>query len=395
MALFNKNRNDSGQTWDGQESDRGGAFDVIKWEMRDGDALVHKFPYKNIVTGSKLIVHETQQAFLFKDGALYDSFGAGGHTLTSENIPLLNGILNLPIGSKNTQFTAEVWFVNISVEKMDMGWGDQFIVRDPTYAVPVKMFFRGQYGFKIEDATIFIKKMVGTLHDFSSDELYTKFRDDIASTAKNIVHNFMTKNQQSFDTIASYTVELQAEIKKQLIDLFADYGIGLKKFVIGAIDYDEEDENVRKVLDGLAAGASEKLRMAQLGNTYAQVRQLDIMEQAAQNEGMAGAGMGAGMGMGMGFGMGNMIPNMMNNAMQQQPPQTPPPPPPVAEYYIAQNGQTAGPYSMAQIQQYIRENTVTRSTMAWKNGMGAWAATETIPELAALFQAVPPPPPAM
>lgn len=47
--------------------------------------------------------------------------------------------------------------------------------------------------------------------------------------------------------------------------------------------------------------------MQQLGYTYQQERQFDVMEKAAGNEGSAGAMMGAGMGLGMGLGVGNVM----------------------------------------------------------------------------------------
>ncbi|NOR87390.1 MAG: hypothetical protein GQ527_07260, partial [Bacteroidales bacterium] len=72
MGLLSRAK--SGRTFDGKESNRKGFIDRVKWEMQE-DELVYKFPYDNLSTGTVLFVHESQKAFLFKDGALFDSFG--------------------------------------------------------------------------------------------------------------------------------------------------------------------------------------------------------------------------------------------------------------------------------------------------------------------------------
>lgn len=73
----------------------------------------------------------------------------------------------------------------------------------------------------------------------------------------------------------------------------------------------------------------------------------------------------------------------------------PAPPPPVAlQYYLAHNGQSLGPYSMQQLQQYVAGGNITAASLLWREGI-AWTAAASLPELAALFAApgAPPPPP--
>jgi hypothetical protein len=55
-------------------------------------------------------------------------------------------------------------------------------------------------------------------------------------------------------------------------------------------------------------------------------------------------------------------------------------------------GQPGGPFSVAQVQQGVASGQVTAQTLVWANGMAAWAAAGTVPELAGLFN-VPPPMP--
>lgn len=111
------------------------------------------------------------------------------------------------------------------------------------------------------------------------------------------------------------------------------------------------------------------------------------------------------MGMAMGGAMGSQMAGMMNNmgqAMQPHQPQTPPMPsgapvpPPLpnpVQYMIAINGQQYGPYNMQQMQQMAQSGQINTSVLVWAQGMPQWVAAGSVPELAQLFMATPPPMP--
>jgi hypothetical protein len=101
--------------------------------------------------------------------------------------------------------------------------------------------------------------------------------------------------------------------------------------------------------------------------------------------------------MGMGFAMANQMGQALNPQAQQQPPQQaaapggPPPLPNQASFYVAVNGQQAGPFDTATLQQKVAAGQVTRETLVWKQGMSGWAAAGQVTELSSLFGATPPP----
>ena len=69
--------------------------------------------------------------------------------------------------------------------------------------------------------------------------------------------------------------------------------------------------------------------------------------------------------------------------------------PPQVQFYVAVNGQQAGPFDLATLQQMARSGQLTRASLVWKQGMAAWDAAGQVAELSAAFAAVPPPiPPA-
>ncbi|MBO4901887.1 MAG: SPFH domain-containing protein [Lachnospiraceae bacterium] len=87
-------------------------INVIKYEG-DNNIFVWRHYKKDFNTMSQLIVHENQEAVLFKDGQALDLFPAGRYTLSTDNIPLLRTIIAIPTGGRSP-FHCEVYYVNKS-----------------------------------------------------------------------------------------------------------------------------------------------------------------------------------------------------------------------------------------------------------------------------------------
>ncbi len=153
----------------------------------------------------------------------------------------------------------------------------------------------------------------------------------------------------------------------------------------------------------------------------------DVMKTGLNNMGQMGAmnlgggnghtnpaGMMTGMVMGTAIAgqMGKLMNNLGNtiNSNMQPQQQTPPPisgstPPPipqqnVQQFYIIVNGQQYGPFDANALAQMAQTGQINIQTMAWCDGMSAWAPIANVPALAAIFQtpqggAVPPPMPKM
>ena len=67
-------------------------FDVVEYPNEMRDEIVHRIPEQgsgDFRIGSQVIVREAQSAVFFRDGKALDTFGAGRHTITTANVPLL------------------------------------------------------------------------------------------------------------------------------------------------------------------------------------------------------------------------------------------------------------------------------------------------------------------
>ena len=123
-------------------------FEVVKYDGEPG-VFAWKYPNEELGTWTQLIVNESQEAVLFKEGRALDTFQSGRHKLETANIPFLRSIINIPFGGRSP-FTAEVWFIN-KVDTLDIKWGtpSPIQLQDPKYSVFVPIRARGQFGICI------------------------------------------------------------------------------------------------------------------------------------------------------------------------------------------------------------------------------------------------------
>jgi membrane protease subunit (stomatin/prohibitin family) len=310
-------------------------IDLVKW---DGSAqlLAWKFPGQELSTWTQLIVNESQDAYVVRGGVYDGPFGAGRHTLTTENLPGLRGVLGLPFGGKSP-FSAEVWFVN-KLTNLDVRWGTPNPIQllDPRYKIMVQVRAFGQYGIRVTDSKRFLLKLVGSVSQFDVDTLSDYFRGVFITRIKTEIARLIIQQEQSILEVSTQLEPLSTALKQSLQDEVAEYGVTLVQFNVHSINVPEDDPAAVT----LKAALAKKAEMGIVGFTYQQERSFDVMQTAAGNEGSAGAVMGAGLGAGMGLGVGaslgqaynQMASEVRNGAQAPSPAQaTPPAPPPSRE----------------------------------------------------------------
>ncbi len=399
MGFFNKQRND-GRTYDGQGEERKGMIDRIVRSVESDEELVWKFPYDNLSIGAQLTVHQGQEAIFVKGGAIADVFGPGTHTLSANNLPVLQKLINLPFGGR-TPFIAEVWFVDKKPHAgLTFGTRSPIPLLDPFYSIMVPVRCRGTFAIRITDSVAFLTEMVSTKHDVSIEYIEDFFGGVVSDHIGECISSYIEDQQISIGQLNARRSGVRDHAQRILAEQVGRYGIALEQFNIENIDYNKDSEEGKILLEAQAkdaATAAERRRMSSLGYTYQQERQLDVLQTAAGNEGGAGQMMGVGMGLGMGVGVGNAMGTQMSGiaagAMNVQP--TPPPPPVAVNYHVLVNNVQQGPFNLQQLQQMVQQGTLTPDSYVWTAGMPQWATVSSRPDLASLFGAVPPPPPVL
>lgn len=364
-------------------------IDVVTCTMSTRE-LVAKFPSNDLRLGTQLVVHPGQIAIFVKGGAICDEFESGTYTLKTENIPILNKLINIPFGN-DSPFQAEVWFVN-KVSILDSKWGTAtpLQIEDPKYEVIVPVRAYGQYGFKIEHARQFIESLSGNLSSFSADKLETYFRGKILSQLTNIISDKLIQDKISILNINSHLSDISIYALERLKTFFANYGLSLQVFDIIAISVKEDDPSFQKLKEAKDLAARLKITGK---DVYQMERSFDVMESAASNDGIAGGLIGAGLGVGAGLSVGAQATSITSH-LNTNPPSSSVAPPPLpnqnVQYYLAINGQQQGPYDFQSIVSAIQSGNIDRNTLAWKNNMPSWEKLNTFQEFSQYFTCPPP-----
>jgi len=283
-------------------------LEVLEHHDPTGEEIVYRYPPEGsaeIKLGAQLVVHETQEAVLFRDGRALDVFGPGRHTLSTQNIPVLTKLLSLPFGG-TSPFRVAVVFVNKRTF-LDQKWGtrEPVVFRDSELGM-VRLRAFGNYAYRINDSQLFINTVVGSQGFFDTDRLKDFYRDVIVSR----LNDLLGETLKTIFDLPQFYDELGTAAKARTAEDFAKYGIDLTDFYINSIT--PPDEVLEKMDERAAMGAVGDM------NTYMQFKAAQAIQDAAKGGGGEGGGAAsAGMGLGLGAGFGAMMPGMIAGAMQQ------------------------------------------------------------------------------
>jgi membrane protease subunit (stomatin/prohibitin family) len=359
-------------------------LDVIKYEVTDKE-LVCKYPSNNIRLGSQLVVYPAQTALFIKNGKIYDEFLSGTYTVKSENIPLLDKILNIPFGS-DSPFQVEVWFVN-QVSLLNRKWGTAtpLQIEDPQYEiiVPVRAF--GQYGFHIANPRLFLERLVGNMSSFTTEKLDDFFRGIILSKLTSILYEGLNETKRSVLTINAQTEELSNYAKTRIEEDFAAYGIEIETFNIISVSVREDDASFQRLKE--AKDAAAKIKIIGQSN-YQMTRSFDVLEKAAENE--SGGVISTAVGIGAGIGIGGQVGVMAAKTINTNPDIIPPIP--TIDYYVVISGKREGPFEGNVVEQKFINGEINENTLIWKKGLKNWEMISDIEDFKHLLDENCPPP---
>ena len=341
-------------------------IDVIEWTDDSQDTMVYRFNRQGneIKYGAKLTVRESQIAVFVNEGVIADILEPGIYELETNNIPILSSLQHWDHGF-NSPFKAEVYFLNTK-RFIDLKWGTKnpIMVRDPEFSM-VRLRAFGTYEIRISDAKTFLNEIVGTDGHFTTDEVEAQLTNLIVSKFATIMGQ---DNTPALDLAANYE-KFGTFITEHMMPMFKEYGLELTRMLVENISLPEE---VEKAID---TRSSREI-----------TGDLDkhIKYQSGQALGNSDGSASDMVGMGAGMAMGQQMANSLNSGS------TPLAiPNKIAQYFVAVDGESKGPYSLEDIQKHISSKTIDHKTLLWTQGMKDWAEASTI--LSDKFYQTPPP----
>jgi membrane protease subunit (stomatin/prohibitin family) len=365
---------------------KGQFIDVIEWTDDSRDTMVYRFERygHEIKYGAKLTVREGQVAVFIHEGQLADIFTPGLYMLETNNMPIMTSLQHWDHGFASP-FKSEIYFVNTN-RFTDLKWGTKnpIMLRDPEFG-PTRIRAFGTYTVKVADAGRFMTEIVGTDGEFTTDEVTFQIRNIIVQQFSQVVAG---SGIPVLD-MAANTGEFGKLVAGRISDTIDQYGLTLPELYIENISLPPA---VEEALD-------RRTSMGVVGDLdrYTRFQTAEAMRAAADAPG--GSGMGEGLGMGMGMAMAGQFAQGLGGQQAQphQPHQAahaaPPPPPVEHVWHIAENGQTKGPFSRADLGRMAATGELTRQSFVWTQGQDGWKTADEVTELAQLFTVMPPPPP--
>ena len=321
---------------------------LLKYEG-DNDTFIWKHPIEDFMTGSQLIVHESQEAIFFMNGQALDLFGPGRHTLETQNLPQVGKIFNLATGGQ-TPFHSEVYFIN-RTEQMAIKWGTDTKLEyvEPAYGFPIKIGASGEMSLRVADSRKLLVKILGTEKIMTNQQFVQKIRAFLMMHIKNHLASYIKAKMLNIFEIDEHLVTLSQALHDTFISEFLDYGISLERFFITNIVKPEEDHNYRRFKDinfrqysdvaearlkqqtDLISSETQKQRMileaeglahkrALEGYTYQDERGFDVAQRIASNQAsgqFSNLGMGLGLMTGVSGAVGGQMNTILNNTINQ------------------------------------------------------------------------------
>jgi membrane protease subunit (stomatin/prohibitin family) len=263
-------------------------IDVIDWTEDSPGVLAFRYPMRDreIQSGAKLVVTETQSAMFVNEGKIADVFAAGTHTLTTNPLPILTNLQNWDKAFQSP-FKSDVFFFSHR-EQTDQKWGttQPITVRDPELGA-LRIRAHGVCSYKIADQRVFWTKLSGTQDIYTVDSAAGQIR----AATLTAVSSFLASSKVPFIDMAASQNDFSESLKQSVAPALANYGLELCSFFVQSLSLPEELE---KHLDRAAS-------MKAVGDlrNYTQFQAADSLTQPGDgSSAQAGVGLGAGLAMG-------------------------------------------------------------------------------------------------
>ncbi len=212
---------------------------VIKFNGSN-DKLLTRYVLETLNPKMTLIVPETHNAILIKDGQMLQTLSSGKYMLS-----------NFIDFKTEIDSAIEILFMS-KTAKLKLLWGtaSKLLMYDETIQENYKLGLSGDFEVQVGDPRKCYLYLVGVAEDLTSIALQDRLMSNVVSVVETVIVDYVKTNKIPFNQIAVNKKEMSQKVLTSLSHkLMSEYGIAVFSFNIANIIIDDED-------------------LARLGNSY-------------------------------------------------------------------------------------------------------------------------------
>jgi len=242
------------------------ATHYIKCEGKN-NVLFRKINVDSFNPSTTIIVPDTHNAIIVKDGIALETLPAGRHKIFDSK----KGFLSL--NSTEVQ-TVDVIFVS-KTTKLNILWGTttQYDMRDPNTGASIKLGMSGEMEIQICNPRKAYLELIGQDEDFGVDNLKERLQGRLLAEVQYQIANIMNTKMLSYDRLGEVLLPIGNEVLPHIANLFEkDYGLKVFSFTISRIIISDED--IEKISTAKGQQIAREIKNKEKENEY--LREMDL-----------------------------------------------------------------------------------------------------------------------
>ncbi len=221
------------------------ALKFIKCEGLN-DVLFRKISIDSLDSNLSIIVSDTHNAIIVRDGIAYETLSAGRYKLCDKKFNFMQNLDQAPF--------VDVIFVS-KTARLNLLWGTttQFDMRDPITNTSIKLGASGELEVQISNPRKAYLELIGQRESFDIDDLKERLQGRLLSEVQYHIANIMKGLKLSYDRLGEVLLPVSNAVLPHVAEMFEeDYGLKVYSFTISRVIISDGDiEKINKARDNL------------------------------------------------------------------------------------------------------------------------------------------------
>lgn len=231
---------------------------LIKCEEQN-DVLFKKIVVDDYTSSTTVIVPDTHNAIIVKDGIAFDTLSSGKHYIFDKK-------RNSSAKLLDEAETVEIIFIS-KTAKLNIYWGTttQWEMRDPITNIGIKLGASGEFEVQISNPRKAYLELIGAQEVFNTEKLKDRLQGRLLAEVQFQIANIMNDKKLSYDRLGEVLLPISRELLPHIKKMFeADYGLKIFSFTISRIIISEDD--IEKIANAKKAISEHKNRIEEAQN---------------------------------------------------------------------------------------------------------------------------------